>query len=530
MSGGWEQYATATGYQWRQVDPDADTDGQLPPDHPDDPGPSEPHPDDPIGDSHAAPRRAPPTPPCDDEAPVPRIWNATDLRPAAQPSWLAKGRLQRGAVNLLVGDEGIGKSLLWVWITAAVTTGKPVPEYGIPDRAPARVLIAAMTEDDWSSTVCPRLAVAGADIDMVDVICTECDGSGAPAFPRDMFLIHEADPAPALIVVDAWLDTVPGGLRVRDPQDARRALHPWKELATATGAAVLLLVHTNRIQSVNARDRYGATYALRQKARVTLFAQWDDEQGRLLVGPEKMNNGAPVPASVFAIAPIPHFPPTEDDDGTVPLLTHVGDSDRTARQHVADSVDPAGDEPGGNPAQRFLYDYLTNPDGEAPAAEVIKAGKAAGFNEQELKDARRRARKPRIDSRKANFGGGWVWALCGEGGNSGQGGSQEGIPPTSPPSPLVPPSAARLGDEPTCDMCGAPLHFPASIERGRCEECDLSANTTAAGSACAASQTNYTGYAPQNGAANRRHHHPTEKEHQNDSDERAERQSTPRQT
>ena len=50
---------------------------------------------------------------------LPRLWWANDLKPAAQPRWLAKNRLPRGAVGLLIGDEGIGKSLLWVLIVAA---------------------------------------------------------------------------------------------------------------------------------------------------------------------------------------------------------------------------------------------------------------------------------------------------------------------------------------------------------------------------------------------------------------------------
>ena len=56
-------------------------------------------------------------------------------------------RIPRAAVTLLIGDEGIGKVLLWVWIVAAVTTGKPLPEFGIPAREPAPVIIAAITED-----------------------------------------------------------------------------------------------------------------------------------------------------------------------------------------------------------------------------------------------------------------------------------------------------------------------------------------------------------------------------------------------
>jgi AAA domain len=395
---------------------------------------------------------------------MPRLWRATDLKPAGQQRWLAKGRLVKSAINLLIGDEGIGKSLLWVWITAATTTGKPLPEFGIPAREPAHVVVV-VTEDDWTTTVRPRLELAGANLDRISVICTEDDGSGAPVFPRDLYLIIGADPAPALVVVDAWLDTVPSRLSVRDPQHARQALHPWKELATVTDAAVLLLCHTNRVSSTNARDRYGSTAELRKKARMTLYAQSDDD-GRLVVGPEKMNTAAPLPASTFTIEGVQYFDPTPDDDGTVPRLVYAGDSDRTAREHIADSVE-GGDEPGGNPAKGFVHDYLMGQGGEATAEDVIKAGRAAGFNEQEIKDGRRRHRKPRIVSRKASMGGGWVWAIdLDEGGNrpeggtdtpeGGEGGSQDGMPPALPPSPpSLPPS--RPPSSPICGVCHKPM-------------------------------------------------------------------------
>jgi len=137
-----------------------------------------------------------------------------------------------------------------VWLVAAVTTGKPLPEFGMPARDPGHVLIAAITEDDWRTVVRPRLIVAGANNAMIRVICTDDDGSGSPTYPRDMFLITGADPKPDLVVVDAWLDTVPTDLRVRDTQQARQALHPWKEAATILDAAMLLLCHTNRVEAV----------------------------------------------------------------------------------------------------------------------------------------------------------------------------------------------------------------------------------------------------------------------------------------
>ena len=324
-----------------------------------------------------------------DEPSQPRIWKAADLRPAARMDWLAKNRLVRSAVNLLVGDEGIGKSLFWVWIVAALTTGRALPEFGIRAGRAQHVLLV-VTEDDWSTAVLPRLLAAGADLGYISVICAEEDGSGAPVFPRDIHLVVEADPRPALIVVDAWLDTVAGGLSVRDPQQARQALHPWREAATATGAAVLLLTHTNRVASGNARDKYGATGELRKKARITLFAQTDDE-GRLLIGPEKSNVSRPIPSAMFMIESAQQYTATEDDDGTVPRLVYVGDSEMTAREHITEKHGEEHDDARQDRAEavQWLREYLEiNPD--ARSAEVKREAKKAGISERTL----HRARKP----------------------------------------------------------------------------------------------------------------------------------------
>jgi hypothetical protein len=219
----------------------------------------------------------------------PKRWAARDLEAPKQPQWLAKQRLPRGSVSLLVGDEGIGKSLLAILVIAHVTTGKPFAGFGIPAREPGRVLLV-LTEDDWRTEVRPRLEVAGADLDMVEVICTDKDGSGSPVFPRDIELIA-GEPHPVLVVVDCWLDTVPSSLQVREPQGARQALHPWKDVGTRTNAAIWLLCHTNRVASARARDKYGVTSELRKKARLTVYCQ-SDEDGNPSGGPGEGQRGA----------------------------------------------------------------------------------------------------------------------------------------------------------------------------------------------------------------------------------------------
>lgn len=320
-----------------------------------------------------------------------KLWRATEMQAAAPVDWLAYLRLVRAGINLLVGDEGLGKSLFWPWLVAAITTGRALPEFGLPEREPAEVQIV-VTEDSWSHTVRPRLEVAGADLVHVTVVCAGADGSGAPQFPKDIDVLREADPAPVLTVVDAWMDTLPPKLSVKDPQQAREALHPWFELATGTGTAVLLVTHTNRVASGNARDKYGATGELRKKARLTLFAQ-ADESGKLLIGPEKSNLGPTPRASEFVIDSVPYFDVGADDhdDGTVPRLRWVGDNARTARQLIADVHDEQHGEDRQERAEAvdWLREYLELNPG-AKSVDAKREAKKAGISERTLQRARKK--------------------------------------------------------------------------------------------------------------------------------------------
>ena len=442
-------------------------------------------------DEQPEPKKPAPRDDADKPSELPRLWSALDLNPAAPARWLAKGRLPVSAITLLVGDEGIGKSLMWVFIVAHVTTGKPCPEFGIPARDPGRVIVA-VTEDDWTTEVRSRLEVAGADLSMIDVICTDRDGSGSPLFPRDLYLIREADPAPVLVVVDAWLDTVPGSLNVRDGQQARLALHPWKELATAIEAAVLLVCHTNRAATANPRDKYGITSELRKKARMTLFAQKNDNE-QFVIGPEKANTTAPLPASLFQVNAVQVWEPTDDCLGTVGKLVYVGESDQTAREHLADSVSSESVS-GSDDVLLWLNSQLD--DGPQWKADIAEAAKKAGYSDKKLRGAKVRLH---AEAHRSGGNGSWFWRLpkhtgvpdnpvspvrasgaSGEcGGHLGASGDSQ-IPLSSSQDVHMPSSTRYVkgGASGKCD-CGEPLIHPASVERGCCEECHLNRDSSA---------------------------------------------------
>ncbi|QXC42199.1 MULTISPECIES: AAA family ATPase [Rhodococcus] len=314
-----------------------------------------------------------------------RARRASDMDAPRELEWIANGRVPKGCTTILIGDEGIGKSLFWVWLVAKVTKGEAVPLFGIPARSPMNVAIVA-TEDDWATVVAPRLIVAGVDMKRVYVISSYEDGAGSPTFPDNMNLIPEDV---GMIVVDAWLDTVSESVSVKDPQQARTAIRPWTEFGTRTGITPLLLTHTNRVSSGSARDKYGSSGELRKIARMTLFAQVDDD-GTFTVGPEKHNTTAPIKASVFRIEVVPYFPPTEENNGgTIGRLVLVGDSEHTAREQITASHETSAGGTKSQTCKKWLSDFMDGHRGECAAAEVKSAAKAELFGDDALGTAKR---------------------------------------------------------------------------------------------------------------------------------------------
>ena len=195
--------------------------------------------------------------------------------------WLQPGLIPIGDPVVLIGDEGIGKGLWWTYLIALVTTR---PE-------PVNVLLI-VAEDDLARTVKPRLIAAGADESHVHAIVVDPQNlTGVPMFPTHSAVVTEAVLAhdAKLVIVDPWISTVERNLQVKDPQQARRALDPITKIARNTGAAFLLVAHTNR-NGGSLRDRYGATSVLRQVARVAIVAAEDPkDETMLFVGIDKTN-------------------------------------------------------------------------------------------------------------------------------------------------------------------------------------------------------------------------------------------------
>ncbi|MEV8081128.1 AAA family ATPase [Pseudarthrobacter oxydans] len=354
--------------------------------------------------------------------PVLKLRRLSEMKTPPPTKWIARGWLPRSEITVLVGEEGIGKSLLWVRIASRITTGQADPAMKMPTRQPADVVV--IVTEDSAGEVEARLKVSGADLTRVFLFCAEDDGSGNPVFGNAMngdmltldAMLAQDGIDPALVVVDAWVDTVSGSLTLKDSQQARQAMHPWKILAQRHDIAVLLMTHTNRMNTANTRDLMGSTAVLRQKARMVLFAarsaaDKESEAQHIWVGPDKSNVTGIASALKFTVKVEQVRDQTDDDPGTTAHLIAPADACMTIRdllgQWKREETDAERAPSKSEQALELIREFMTGQGQPVPTEDVRAhlADNGIGFK------AAQKAMNEIGQSRAAAFGAPQTYSL-----------------------------------------------------------------------------------------------------------------------
>lgn len=239
-------------------------------------------------------------------APVPATPEARSLDDveAAPVVWLWHHRIPSEMLTVLYADPGIGKGTLTASIAAAVTTGGSLPDDD-REREPGRVLFV-VAEDNPNVTLRPRLDAAGADTSRIQVFGPE----------RRLHLPEHADIVMAtaaamrahLIVIDPLRGVMDGDSRPK----VRKALTALEDIAARTGAAILVVHHTNKQGSLHgSQDIIGIP-------RSVLHVEID--RGLRCVYPVKKNLAPDVEPVYFKIA-------TSGDVGVVEWCDPPGEVD-----------------------------------------------------------------------------------------------------------------------------------------------------------------------------------------------------------
>jgi hypothetical protein len=323
-----------------------------------------------------------------------RLVPLSGIRP--QPvRWLWPNRVPLGAITVLDGDPGQGKSTLVYDLAARLTAGKPMPNCE-GRGAPAGVVLL-QEEDNLASTVQPRLRAAGADLERLRVYDRPRFTSQPLVLPEDLPLLEAAaaDVRARLVVLDPLSAFL--GRPATSDAGVRKVLGPLTAFAEKANLAILLVRHLTKGGPANALYRGAGSVAVIGAARSALLVGPDAGGGdphRHVLVQTKTNLSAAVSLSYRTVK--------EGDDIVIEWL---GVSPRTA----AELVQAAGwDRSALHEAMYVLYSILA--DGPVPARDAIGLAEKAGVSKHTL-DRAKKALGVVSRKRGSGVGSSWSWAL-----------------------------------------------------------------------------------------------------------------------
>jgi hypothetical protein len=322
---------------------------------------------------------------------------ASGIKPQ-RVKWLWTDRIPQGALALLAGREGLGKSTIALDLAAKITRGDlPGEHLGTP-----RAVLVCATEDSWAHTIVPRLIGAGADLDRVARIEMVQNVAGTAvhsvlSLPRDLDALRATarSTGAVLLILDPLMSRL-GDLDTHKDSEVRRALEPLVAIADEVGMAVIGLIHHNKGSSADPLQLVMASKAFTAVARSvhTVVLDPDDEtEQRRLFGTSKNNLGrSDLPTLTYAMTGFG----VATDDGEAWTGRVVWGED--AKGTIADALRGAEDgRAGGSSATEageWLTDYLEQQGGPVASADIYGAGQHAGHTKDALKRARQRLRIP----------------------------------------------------------------------------------------------------------------------------------------
>jgi putative DNA primase/helicase len=345
------------------------------------------------------------------------IAMGTDIEPE-NTSWLWEGWLPLGALTILAGKPGCGKTTLTLALAATVTIGGRWPD---GTHAEKGMVLIWSGEDSLKSTIVPRLMCCGADMSMVRFVMAaldeECQDGRRPFDPsKDMEeLLKELDKMPekpALVIIDSISSTVSGDGNKNT--DVRRGLQPTVDIAEKIECSMLGITHfTKNSKGSSALDRVTGSLAFGALARMVLVAgrvqDGEDEEEKLVMARAKSNLG---PASggfeyEIRLGGIPGRPEYEHIENTYILWGGAINGHADDIMERTDNRQTGEDRELSTECAKWLDATLRY--GGMMKHEIVLSAKKEGYTEVQLKFA---AKKVGIFSEQVGYPAKARWSIA----------------------------------------------------------------------------------------------------------------------
>ena len=309
-----------------------------------------------------------------------KIIRMSDIR--SQPvGWLWEPYIPYGAITLIQGDGGQGKTTVSLAIAAALTRGDALPNGNT--LIPSNVIIQN-AEDSYTQTIRPRLEQLGADCDMIHVIDEDEKALSLSDERIEQTIVKTNAKLLLLDPVQAYLN----GTNMNSANGVRPLMKQLGRIAVRHDCAVLLVGHLNKKSNkaqyagLGSIDIYAAARSV-----LTVGSTNVDENIRAIV--HNKSNLAPTGKSqAFSIDLVSGF-------------TWRGDCDTTIDEVLGNKRKP---ESQFAKARQFVEITLAN--GPVLAIEIMEMAEEQGISLKTLNRA-----KDALGAMSVKQGAQWYWIL-----------------------------------------------------------------------------------------------------------------------
>lgn len=313
---------------------------------------------------------------------VPVLTPASSVEPV-QLQWAWRNRFPLGKLSLIVGDPGLGKSLLTVYIASHITTGALFFDGTMPEVGD---VIMVSAEDDPADTLRPRLDAAGADVNHVffpeGIIRKTQKGESRKDFsPVNVEHLEAAvqhlrakgGKVVAVIIdpLSAYLD----GVDSHSNAEVRSLLRPLSEVAAKHSFALIGVMHLNKSMAQMIYRVTGSLAFVAAARAVWLVARGRNDRDERIMVPIKSNLSSDGEGLRFHVAGESNSAPVLHWDGTIDRddISSLFDETATTRKGALGE------------AQEFLEGLLSR--GPLAAKELLQQAERSGISERSLRRA-----------------------------------------------------------------------------------------------------------------------------------------------
>ena len=304
--------------------------------------------------------------------------------------WLWQQYIPYGAITLLQGDGGLGKTTISLAIASAITRGELLPSiHGGGFTAPASVILQN-AEDSYTETINPRLEQLGADCARIHVI----DEEETPLTFTDERIEQAIIRTGAKLVILDPVQGYFGRANMNAANSVRPVMKQLGRIAERYRCAILLVGHLGKSNSKAAYRGLGSIDIYSAVRSVLTVGKIEGEDYLRAIVHQK-SNLAPNGASIaFEIDPVTGFKWCGEYAITIDELLEGKAPDKPLSQ-----LDKASD---------LIKDAIFN--GRTAANDIIKAAENHGISEKTLYRA-----KSKLGVFSAKRGEDWFWEFPIEG-------------------------------------------------------------------------------------------------------------------